>query len=188
MTGRPAKHLVLVGLPGVGKSTVGRGVAENLRRRFIDLDTFIERSIGKSIGRIFEEDGESAFRIAEAEASAAAARMGASVIAPGGGWVLNEAAKAHLLPCCRIIYLRVSPDMAVRRMGRGIARRPLLYQAEDPEAVMRELFDARREMYERSAELTVETGAVSKAKVIARVVELVLAAESNTSSTAGTND
>lgn len=182
------KHIVLVGLPGVGKSTVGRAVAASLRRRFVDLDGRIERSFGKSISRIFGEDGEIAFRAAEVEASAGAARSAASVIAPGGGWVLNEAAKAHLLPHSRIIYLRASPDLAIHRMGRGIERRPLLYRAEDPEIVMRGIFEARKAAYEGCADLTVETVGVGRANVIARVVELVLAAERNTSSTAGKND
>lgn len=182
------KHIVLVGLPGVGKSTVGRAVAVSLRRRFVDLDTCIERSLGKSISRIFREDGEAVFRTAEVEASARVARSAPSVIAPGGGWVLNEAAMAHLLPYSRIIYLRVSPDLAVRRMGRGIERRPLLYLAEHPEAVMRGIFDARKAAYEGCSDLTVETVGVGRANVIARVVELVLAAERNTSSTAGKND
>jgi shikimate kinase len=179
------KHVVLIGLPGVGKSTVGRTVAQRLRRGFIDLDTYIERSFGKSVSRIFSEDGEVAFRNAEAEASAGVARMAASVIAPGGGWILNEAAKAHLLPSSRIIYLRVAPDLAIRRMGRGIERRPLLHRAANPYVAMRELFDARKAVYEGCSELTVETGGIGRSNVIAKVVELVLAAERDTSSTAG---
>jgi shikimate kinase len=188
VTQRAARHVILIGLPGVGKSTVGRALARKLGRRFIDLDNDIERSFGKSIARIFREDGEATFRAAEAEASAAAARMAPAVIAPGGGWVQNESARAHLLPNSRIIYLRVAPDLAVRRMGRGIARRPLLAGASHPPGAMKDIFNARRAMYERLADLTVETGGVGKAAVVATVVELVLAAEGNTSSTAGTND
>jgi len=174
---RKLKHVVLIGLPGVGKSTVGRGVAAQLKRGFIDLDTHIERSFGKTVTRIFEEDGEPAFRRAEAETSAAVARMAPSVIAPGGGWVLNPDATAHLLGTGRIIYLRVAPDAAVRRMGQGIRRRPLLFRSGDPYAAMHAIYEARKAAYEGCSEMVVETGNTARSNVIARVVELVLAAE-----------
>lgn len=171
------KHVVLIGLPGVGKSTVGRGVAARLKRGFIDLDTHIERSFGKTVSQIFEEDGEAVFRKAEAETSARVARMAPSVIAPGGGWVLNADAKAHLLGSGRIIYLRVAPEAAVRRMGRGIRRRPLLVSSGDPYEAMRMIYEARKAAYEGCSEMTVETGNIARSNVIAKVAELVLAAE-----------
>ena len=171
------KHVVLVGLPGVGKSTVGRGVAARLKRGFIDLDIHIERSFGKTVSKIFEEDGEAVFRKAEAETSAAVAGMAPSVIAPGGGWVLNSEATAHLLGAGRIIYLRVAPETAVRRMGRGIRRRPLLFKSGDPYEAMRTIYDARKAAYEGCSEMTVETGNTARSNVIATVVELVLSAE-----------
>jgi len=171
------KHVVLIGLPGVGKTTVGRAVADRLRRAFIDLDAQIERTFDKSISRIFEEDGEAVFRKAEAEASAAVASMPPSVVAPGGGWVLNSGATAHLVDSGRIIYLRVAPEAAVRRMGHGIGRRPLLADAENPYEAMRLIYEARKSTYESCSEMTVETGGVGRSNVIARVVELVLAAE-----------
>lgn len=174
-----AKHVVLIGLPGVGKSTVGRAVAERLRRGFIDLDSRIERSFGASVSRIFAEQGEPFFRDLEAEASAEVAGMAPSVIAPGGGWVLNSAAVAHLVDRSRIIYLRVTPDAAIRRMGRGIGRRPLLKLSGDPYQAMRGIYEARRSMYERCATVTVETAGVGKSNVIAQVVELVLGAEAD---------
>ncbi len=170
-------HVVLVGLPGVGKSTVGRAVADRLKRGFIDLDTHIERSFGKTVSRIFKEDGEAVFRKTEADVSAAVAQLAPSVIAPGGGWVLNSPAVAHLLGSSRIIYLRVTPDAAIRRMGRGIRRRPLLTGADDPYEAMSAIYEARKARYEQCAQLTVETGGVGKSNVIAKVVELVLAAE-----------
>lgn len=171
------KHVVLVGLPGVGKSTVGRAVALRLGRSFIDLDSHIERSFGKSVGRIFDEDGEAVFRIAESDATELVLRMAPAVIAPGGGWVLNSLATAHLQGNGRIIYLRVSPDAAIRRMGRGIGRRPLLRAAQDPYEAMRMIYEARRPLYEGFSEIVVETGGIGRSNVIAMVVERVLAAE-----------
>lgn len=171
------KHLVLVGLPGVGKSTVGHAVAGELGRSFIDLDVEIERSFGKSVSRIFGEDGEATFRNAEAEVTALVAKVSPAVIAPGGGWVLNSLATAHLRDCGRIIYLRVSPDAAVQRMGRGIGRRPLLRAAPDPREAMRMMYESRKPLYEGFSEITVDTAGIGRSNVIAMVVELVLAAE-----------
>ncbi len=183
------KHVVLVGLPGVGKTTVGRAVAQRLGRLFIDLDAQIERSFGKSVSQIFFDDGEPAFRAVEAKITGEVARMEPSVISPGGGWVLNSAAMAHLLDNSRIIYLRVAPDAAIRRMGRGIERRPLLSGAGDPFGAMRALYEARKPVYEEYSDMTIETGGIGRSNVIAKVVELVLAAERDfTLKNAGEND
>lgn len=171
------RHLVLIGLPGVGKTTIGRAVAKRLGRRFVDVDSEVEQLFGKPVTRIFTEEGEDAFRRAEAEVSArlAGARE-PGVIAAGGGWVANEAARAHLRPVGRIIYLRVSPDEAVRRMGRGIARRPLLASG-DPHAAMSALHERRRLAYEALAEIVVETGGVPRNAVVTRVLQLVAESE-----------
>ncbi|MDQ6738739.1 MAG: shikimate kinase [Gemmatimonadota bacterium] len=173
------KHLVLVGLPGVGKSTVGRELARRLGRSFVDLDLCVERSFGKSVVRVFAEDGEPAFRDAEAAATLAVGAQPPAVISPGGGWILNGAATAHLLDNSRIIYLRVSADAAVRRMGGGIERRPLFRDAADPYRTMHRLYEERSPRYEELAWLTVDTTGSGRSQVISRVVEEVLAAERN---------
>lgn len=173
------RHLVLVGLPGAGKTTVGRAVAKRLGRVFVDVDAEIEQLFEKPVSRIFSEDGEGAFRAAEVEVSARLAASNApAVIAPGGGWVVNEAARAHLRSAARIIYLRVPADEAVRRMGRGIARRPLL-AAGDALSLLQALNERRQRAYEELAELTVETAGLPRGDVVARVLRLVDAAERN---------
>lgn len=172
-----AAHLVLVGLPGVGKTTVGRALAKRLGRRFVDMDAEIERSFGKRVSQIFADHGEAAFR--EAEVAVSERLAGANeplVIAPGGGWVVNERARAHLRFVARIIYLRVSPDEAVQRMGRGVARRPLLASG-DAVSALSALHDRRRAAYEEAADLTVETAGLARGDMIAQVVEVVTAAE-----------
>lgn len=174
---RLAPHLVLIGLPGAGKTTVGRALARRLRRPFVDLDAEIEQVFEKSVSRIFAEDGEAAFRLAEAEVSARlATSMEPAVVAPGGGWVVNEAATAHLRGSARIIYLRVPPDEAVRRMGRGVTRRPLLASG-DVVSALDALHERRREAYERLAHWTVETAGLPRGQVVARVLALVTADE-----------
>ena len=170
---------MLVGLPGVGKTSVGREVARRLGRTFVDLDAEIERSFDKSVSRIFADEGEPVFRNAEAAVTQEVARRAAAVISPGGGWIMNRPATAHLLDNSRIIYLRVSPETAVRRMGRGIARRPLFSDAADPNGTMMRLFEERGPRYEEFAWLTVETTGTGRSQVISRVVEEVLAAERN---------
>lgn len=174
---RPAPHLVLIGLPGVGKTTVGRALARRLHRPFVDLDAEVEHLFDKSVSRIFAEDGEAAFRLGEAQVSAQlATSTEPTVVAPGGGWVVNEAATAHLRGSARIIYLRVSPDEAVRRMGRGVTRRPLLTSG-DVVSALAALHDRRREAYERLAHWTVETAGLPRGQVVARVLALVTADE-----------
>lgn len=173
------RHLVLVGLPGAGKTTVGRALAKRLGRAFLDIDAELERMFEKPVSRVFAEDGEEAFRSAEAEVSARlAASSEPAVIAPGGGWVVNAVARAHLRLAARIIYLRVPPAEAVRRMGRGIARRPLLASG-DAVSLLQALHERRRQAYEEVAELTVETAGLGRGEVVARVLRLVIAAERN---------
>lgn len=172
----PVRHVVLIGLPGVGKSSVGKAAAARLARRFIDLDAELEHSFGISVSQIFARDGEPMFRAAESEATRALVDEPPAVIAPGGGWVANGMAVAHLRHRSRIIYLRVTPEEALRRMGRGFNRRPLLASG-NPGATMLALYGARRFQYEGFADMTVETTGVRRSDVIARVIELVLAAE-----------
>lgn len=156
---------------------MGRALARRLSRPFVDLDAEIEQLFGKSVSRIFAEDGEPAFRLGEAEISARlAVSTEPTVIAPGGGWVVNEAATAHLRGSTRIIYLRVSPDEAVRRMGRGVTRRPLLASG-DVVSTLEALHDRRREAYEALAHWTVETAGLPRGQVVARVLALVTADE-----------
>jgi shikimate kinase len=150
-------HLVLVGLPGAGKSTAGRAAAKRLGRPFLDFDLEIERRTGISVARYFAAYGEPAFRALEVELTRELAAAPPMVLAPGGGWVTNEGVMALLRPPGRIIHLRVSPDEAMRRIARSRVVRPLLRQA-DPAATMRALWEARAGLYHLAdVELDVET-------------------------------
>ena len=162
---------MLVGLPGAGKSTVGRRLGALLGRPFLDLDAEIERRAGCTVAEVFARDGEPAFREREAALSAELAAGSPMVLAPGGGWVANPAAVATLRPAARIIYLRVSPASALERMGAGHAARPLLAGA-DPRAALDGLL-ARRAVLYAVADHTIDTEALSVHEVAESLVAML---------------
>lgn len=167
-----APHVVLVGLPGAGKSVTGRRVARLLRRRFIDLDAVIERAAGMPVAAIFAAEGEAGFRAREREATRGLAERAPAVIAPGGGWVLDPANPAALGERAVIVWLRVAPAAAVARMGAGIARRPLL-AGPDPVGALAGLLAAREARYAAVAHHAVETDGVPVDELARRVAALV---------------
>lgn len=156
--------LVLIGPMGAGKSSVGRRVAKALGESFTDTDTEIVRAHG-SIERLFAEHGEPHFRGLERAAVAAALRAG-GVVALGGGAVL-DAGTQHDLAAHRVVLLTVSPERIASRV-RG-SKRPLLH-GEDPVARWREVYAQRREIYERLADVTVDTSSGPLDGVVATVV------------------
>lgn len=165
------RHLVLVGLPGAGKSAVGRRTAPRLDRPFIDLDREIERAAGLSIAEIFTR-GESAFRALERDATAALVAAPPAVIAPGGGWIIVPETVALLRPVARTIYLKVEPVTALRRLGPTVVRRPLLRgETADALAAMQGFLLARRRAYEAADEV-IDTEHLSLQQVMDAVVEL----------------
>jgi shikimate kinase len=145
--------VVLVGPMGVGKSTVGRLLAERLGVGFRDTDDDIVAVQGRAIADIFVEDGEAAFRALETEAVAAALAQHDGVLALGGGAILDAGTRA-LLAGRRVVYLSMDVEEAVRRTGLNVAR-PLL--AVNPRRQWRELMEARRHLYEEVATAVVPT-------------------------------
>src|SRR5688572_6262771 len=121
--GKP--HHILVGLPGSGKSTVGAMVAEKLGRTFLDFDVEIERREGMPIPQIFGERGEAAFRELERKITDEVKEFGNMILAPGGGWVTDQEGVALVRPPSKLIYLRVKPETAIKRLA-GAGGRPLL--------------------------------------------------------------
>jgi shikimate kinase len=166
-------HVILVGLPGSGKTTVGRAVAERLGRPFLDLDEEIERRQGESISRIFGERGEAYFRQLERQLTEELRDCGGMIVSPGGGWVANPGLVSILRPPGRLVYLRVRPETALRRIGTNRELRPLLSRP-DPLAELERLHVARRGGYE-SADWVVDTELHDLQRVIDEVVGLVLA-------------
>ena len=151
---RVKRHVLLVGLPGAGKTTVGGMVAAELGARFVDLDELIEEEQHATVREIFARRGESVFREIEREAAGRVINGRAAVLAPGGGWAAQPGAIDAATARCLIVYLRTQPAEAARRVGSGDTR-PLLAGADHAER-MRELLDVRAEFYARS-EVTVDT-------------------------------
>jgi shikimate kinase len=164
--------LILVGLPGCGKTTIGQAVADRLGRSFLDLDQEIERREGRSISQIFGEKGEPYFREKEHELTAELKLVGNMVIAPGGGWVANPANVWLLRPPSRLIYLRVRPETALQRLGPLRMMRPLLTRP-DPIGELKRLLEARKAAYEASDHM-VDTELFTLQRVIESVAELAL--------------
>jgi shikimate kinase len=160
-----------VGLPGSGKTTVGEGAAKALGRPFLDLDREIERRQGTSIAQIFAERGEYQFRQFEQQLTEELRGSAGMILSPGGGWITSPENVALLRPPARIIYLRVRPETALRRMGPERASRPMLFRP-DPLVELRKLLEARRKAYE-TANFTVETEFHSVQEVINKVCDLV---------------
>jgi shikimate kinase len=164
------RHLVLVGLPGVGKTSVGRLTADGLGRAFLDFDEELERRAGCAITELFAREGEAAFRALEVALSAELVGRPAMVLAPGGGWMANAEASATLRPVARIIYLRVSPAVALDRMGPARAARPLL-AGSDPRAALEGLLRRREALY-AMADHVLDTEALSVAEVADTLVAI----------------
>ena len=139
------RNLVLVGFMGTGKSAVGRRVAALARAPFLEMDAELERRAGKSISRIFAEDGEPAFRDQEAQLAEEWGRKQGAVISCGGGVVLREANLRALQANGRLVCLTARPDVILARTARA-SKRPLL-AGENPEQKIRDLLAARAPLY-----------------------------------------
>lgn len=143
------RHVVLVGLPGSGKSTVGRLAAGLLGARFVDVDELIVARAGMPVDRIFRERGEAAFRRLERETVAELLAGEPGVLAPGGGWAAEPGAIDEAGARALLIYLAAEPATAAARAAAGGAPRPLLAGA-DPVERMRNLLALREGSYGRA--------------------------------------
>jgi shikimate kinase len=161
--------ITLVGLPGSGKSTVGRQLARRLDLPFIDSDPEIERRIGCTIREYFEREGEDNFRDTEEAAIADITGRGhQGVLSTGGGTVLRPANRARLRSSGYVVYLRTSPEEVFKRL-RHDRNRPLL-QVGDPLQRLRDLFAVRDPLYRETAHFVIDIGRPSVAALVNMIV------------------
>ena len=161
------KHLFVTGFMGAGKSTVGRLVAERLDRPFADTDAVIEAREGLSVSELFEARGEEGFRLAEHAALEWLASQAPHVIATGGGVVLRPDNQALLKRAGTVVYLSVTPEEALARLG-DAGDRPLL--AGGGLGAARGILEARLSLYRATADHVVETTGRTPAEVADAVV------------------
>ena len=165
----PSKpHIVLVGLPGSGKSTVGALLGERLGRTFLDFDVEIARREGMPVSRIFAERGEAAFRLLERKLTEETREFGNMVLAPGGGWIMDSEGVALLRPPARLVYLRVRPETAIKRLTGETDARPLLNRP-DPLAELQRLFEERRSAYQ-AADIEVGAELITAQEVMEQII------------------
>jgi shikimate kinase len=162
--GRP---IALVGMPGSGKSTVGKLLARRLGLPFADSDHVLEQRMGCPIRTYFEQQGEERFRDLEQSVIAELSAI-PGVLATGGGAVLREANRRQLHGQTFVIYLRSSPDQVFQRV-RHDRKRPLL-QVDDPLARLKALHAERDPLYRETAHLTMDTGRPSLQTLVNMIV------------------
>lgn len=155
-------NLFLVGLPGAGKSTLGRALARRLGKTFVDADTELERKLGVTISTVFEIEGESGFRDREESVLAELAPRTNIVLATGGGVVIRPANRERLKANGTVIYLHALPA-TLRERTRRSRHRPLL-NAPDPLARLMELYAARDALYREVATTVLESDRESIAR------------------------
>ncbi len=164
---RLGRSVVLVGLMGAGKSSVGRLLAERLALPFLDADTEIERAAGASIEEIFAHEGEAIFRSGERRVIARLLAGPPAVIATGGGAFMDEATRVAIRERGISIWLKADLDTLVERTARRNGR-PLLKQG-NPREILARLIDQRYPVY-AEADLVVETGADPAEAVTERII------------------
>lgn len=160
--------IVLIGLPGSGKSTVGKQLARRLQLPFFDSDQIIEGRLGCSIRTYFEREGEDSFRDLEESELDGLSQLSSGVLSTGGGAVLRPINRRRLNERGQVVYLRSSPEELFRRLKHDV-NRPLL-QVADPLARLRELFTQRDPLYRETAHFVLETGRPSVSTLVNMIV------------------
>jgi shikimate kinase len=167
------RSIVLVGMMGVGKSSVGRRLAARLSIPFIDADSEIEKAAGMTIPEIFARHGEAYFRSGEARVLARLLESGPQVLATGGGAFMNEDTRALIKLKGVSVWLHADFDVLMRRTSKRRSDRPLL-QTEDPGETLRRLLAEREPTY-ALADLTVQSREVPHEAIVADVMTALAA-------------
>ena len=166
-----ANHIILIGSMGVGKSSVGRKLANKLNRPFYDSDKIIEEKSGVNIATIFEYEGEAGFRVREEKAIDELCRQESMVLATGGGAVLAERTRNLLVTQGTVIYLKASVNMLFERT-RHSEHRPLLNVPDKRQAIA-ELLHQREPLYLQTADHTITTDRRTVSWTANRILQLL---------------
>jgi len=165
------KRIVLVGPMGAGKSTIGRMLARELGYRFLDTDRIIEERCGANIPWIFDVEGEDGFRQRETAMLEELSAEPRTVLATGGGVVMRPENHPLLKRDAIVVYLNTSIDQQVERTRKD-RNRPLL-QNDDPEAVLRRLFEIRDPIYRQLADVVMYTDRKSPRLVVRQLINRI---------------
>jgi shikimate kinase len=165
------RSIVLVGLMGAGKSTVGRRLAERLNLPFVDADLEIERAAGKTIPEIFADHGEAYFRDGERRVISRLLDQGPQVLATGGGAFMNAETRKLIAGRGLSVWLRAELPLLMKRVRRR-SNRPLLDTA-DPETKMRQLINERYPVYAEAA-ITIDSRDLSHNVIVNDLLQAIL--------------
>ncbi len=161
-------RVILVGMMGAGKTTVGRLLADRLHWRHLDSDAQVMASTGSSVPELFAQAGEEAFRKEESRVLAEAlSSPDPVVVSAAAGVVLSPANRDLLVRSGTVVWLRADPHLLARRVGKGEGR-PLL--GDQPAARLVELYDVRRPLYEAVAEVAIDVDGLTPDQVIDRLL------------------
>jgi shikimate kinase len=160
--------IIFVGLPGSGKTTIGRQMGRRLGLPFLDSDSVIEQRLGCSIREFFDREGEERFRDIEQNVLDDLSKHHHGVLSTGGGSVLRPLNRLNLHTRGKVIYLRSTPEEVFRRLKHDM-QRPLL-QVEDPQEKLRVLFNVRDPLYRETAHFVFETGRPSINRLLNTII------------------
>jgi shikimate kinase len=166
------RSIVLVGLMGAGKSTIGRRLAQKLGLAFVDADAEIEQAAGKSVQDIFRDHGEGSFREGERRVIARLLESGPQVLATGGGAFMNEETRNNISRRGIAVWLKADIELLMKRVRRR-DNRPLL-KADNPEEIMQTLIEQRYPVYGR-ADIIVESRDVPHSSIVSDVIRALAA-------------
>ncbi len=161
------KNLVLTGMMGVGKSTIGRLLAKKLRLRFIDVDKFIEKKERETIKKIFQTKGEKYFRKVEEKVTMKILKGKNIVISLGGGAFINNKIREEVLKNCTSVWLRTNIQLLIKRYKKN-DRRPLLNRKK-LEFDVKKIYQARKKIYSL-ANYKVNCDSMDKYKVVQKII------------------
>ena len=161
------KSLVLTGMMGVGKSTIGRLIAKRLKVKFIDVDKVIERRERKSIKRIFDDNGETYFRKLEEKITLKILKNRIAIIALGGGAFMNNNIREKVLTSCTSIWLKVNLDKLIKRYKKN-DRRPLLARKK-LDSEVKKIYRSRKKTYSL-ADFKINCDSMDKSEIVQKIL------------------